>query len=141
MIATDILHLPNRFFQPALSGRSDGHPEGLANDRLGQLVVDAADIEQCIRIILSTPRGSDPHRPLFGSELHLYLDHPVNSARPHIVREAVNALREWEPRIAVLKVSVDLIELAQLQCSVQWQLAGSLDGERQLTHLALGGAA
>ena len=39
-------------WQPALGG------EGI--------VEDAADIDQAIRVILKTPKGSDPHRPEFG---------------------------------------------------------------------------
>ena len=35
-------------------------------------VVEAeADIDQAIRVILGTPKGSDPHRPDFGSNIHL----------------------------------------------------------------------
>jgi phage baseplate assembly protein W len=138
MVATDITSLPNRFFQPALSAQVAGHASGLASDRLGEVVTDADDVDQCIRVILTTPRGSDPHRPLFGSNLHLYIDYPVNSARPHIVREAVNALREWEPRIEVVKVSVTLAEVAMLACVVEWKFAAGVAAESFVTNLALG---
>lgn len=138
MVASDINNIPNRFFQPALSSQVDGHASGLASDRLGELVTDAADVDQCIRIILTTPKGSDPHRPLFGSNLHLYIDYPVNSARPHIVREAVNALREWEPRIEVVKVTVPLVDVATLACVVEWKFAAGVAEESFVTNLALG---
>lgn len=138
MVASDINNIPNRFFQPALSSQVDGHASGLASDRLGELVTDAADVDQCIRIILTTPKGSDPHRPLFGSNLHLYIDYPVNSARPHIVREAVNALREWEPRIEVVKVTVSLADVAMLVSVVEWKFAAGVAEESFVTNLALG---
>lgn len=138
MVASNLVNLPNRFFQPALSGVATGHVSGMASDRLGQLVLDAADIDQCIRIILTTPRGSNPHRPLFGSDLHLYIDYPVNSARPHIVREAFNALRAWEPRIEVMKVTVVLADVAALNCSVEWKFAVGLPEKSFVTNLALG---
>ena len=138
MVTSDINNLPNRFFQPALSSQVDGHTSGLASDRLGELVTDIQDVDQCIRIILTTPKGSDPHRPLFGSNLHLYIDYPVNSARPHIVREAVNALREWEPRIEVVKVTVSLVDVAALACVVEWEFAAGVAEESFVTNLALG---
>lgn len=83
-------------------------------------------------------KRSDPHRPLFGSNLHLYIDYPVNSARPHIVREAVNALREWEPRIEVVKVTVSLVDVATLACVVEWKFAAGVAEESFVTNLALG---
>ncbi|WP_395060408.1 GPW/gp25 family protein [Polaromonas sp.] len=138
MVTSDINNLPNRFFQPALSSRVGGHASSLASDRMGELVTDIQDLDQCIRIILTTPKGSDPHRPLFGSNLHLYIDYPVNSARPHIVREAVNALREWEPRIEVVKVAVSLVDVAALACVVEWKFAAGVAAEAFVTNLALG---
>lgn len=140
MVTSDVNNLPNRFFQPALSSQVDGHVSGLASDRLGELVTDTQDVDQCIRIILTTPKGSDPHRPLFGSNLHLYIDYPVNSARPHIVREAVNALREWEPRIEVVKVTVSLVDVAALACEVEWKFVAGVAEESFMTNLALGTA-
>lgn len=140
MVTSDVNNLPNRFFQPALSSQVDGHASGLASDRLGELVTDTQDVDQCIRIILTTPKGSDPHRPLFGSNLHLYIDYPVNSARPHIVREAVNALREWEPRIEVVKVTVSLVDMAALACVVEWKFVAGVAEESFMTNLALGTA-
>jgi uncharacterized protein len=140
MVTSDINNLPNRFFQPALSSQVDGHASGLTSDRLGELVTDTQDVDQCIRIILTTPKGSDPHRPLFGSNLHLYIDYPVNSARPHIVREAVNALREWEPRIEVVKVTVSVVDVAALACVVEWKFVAGVAEESFMTNLALGTA-
>ena len=103
-------------------------------------MTDVQDVEQCIRIILTTPKGSDPHRPLFGSDLHLYVDHPVNSARPHIVREAVMALMTWEPRIDVVNVTVSLADLAALACEVEWTFAVAGAESTFITNLALGAA-
>lgn len=139
MATSDVNLSPNRFFQPALSSRVDGHPSGLCQDRLGELAVDTQDVDQCIRIILTTPKGSDPHRPLFGSALHLYIDYPVNIARPHIVREAVIALREWEPRIEVVQVTVSLVGVAALACVVQWRFVDGAGDESFTSRTTLGG--
>ena len=67
------------FWQPALQAP-------------GEIVRGLDDIRQAIQIILRTPRGSDPHRPEFGSNLHLYIDWPVDRAIPHVVRESVEHL-------------------------------------------------
>jgi len=89
------MSLPNTaHWQPALEG------EGF--------VEDLEDILQCVHTILKTPKGSQPLRPDFGSDVHLYLDWPVNQARPHIVRESVEAIRQWEKRVDIKRVDVSL---------------------------------
>ena len=125
------------FFQPALSGATAGHPSGLASDRLGEVVTGVADINQCIYIILTTPKGSDPHRPTFGSELHLYLDYPIDSARPHFVREVVDALAIWEPRIKVMRVPVTKEGDAGLLVGVEWVFADSVEAEMFSTRVPM----
>ena len=89
--------------------------------KIGAIVEDLDDINQCIGIILTTPKGSRAHEPLFGSDLHLYVDHPVNSAIPHIVREAIDAIRIWETRIKLVKVA-PVIEGAQVTLQIEWKL-------------------
>jgi len=73
----------------------------------GELVTGVADIDQAIRIILTTPLGSDAHRPQFGCRIHDYIDWPIDRARPHIVREIIAALNRWEPRMRIERVSVE----------------------------------
>ncbi|WP_028684153.1 GPW/gp25 family protein [Pseudomonas chlororaphis] len=97
----------------------------------GEVVEGLRDIDQSIRIILTTPKGADAHRPDFGSNLHLYIDWPVNRVTPHLVRETVDALRRWETRISVVQVQV-LIEESQISVRVQWRVA---DGVTQLTEV------
>ena len=103
----------------------------------GEVVEGLRDIDQSIRIILTTPKGADAHRPDFGSDLHLYIDWPVNRVTPHLVRETVDALRRWETRISVVQVQV-LIEGAQIRVRVQWRVA---DGVAQLTEVPYARAA
>lgn len=64
------------------------------------------DLRQAVRIILTTPLGTDPLRPDFGSRLADYLDWPIDRARPHVVRETVAAIRKWEPRAKIKRVRV-----------------------------------
>ncbi|PMY40117.1 MULTISPECIES: GPW/gp25 family protein [Pseudomonas] len=103
----------------------------------GEVVEGLRDIDQSIRIILTTPKGADAHRPDFGSNLHLYIDWPVNRVTPHLVRETVDALRRWETRISVVQVEVQ-IEESQIRVRVQWRVA---DGVTQLTEVPYARAA
>ncbi|MDH4869802.1 GPW/gp25 family protein [Pseudomonas sp. BN515] len=114
----DYTTLTSAHWQPAL-----GTP--------GEAVQGLRDIDQAIRIILTTPRGSDPHRPEFGSDLHLYIDYPTNRVTPHLVREAVEAIRRWETRVALVDVQVD-IEEAHVRLRVRWRIA---DGVIQQTEV------
>ncbi|MGR3966131.1 baseplate protein [Pseudomonas sp. 910_23] len=111
-------------WQPAL-GTPGGVVEGLR------------DIDQAIRIILTTPKGSDAHRPDFGSDLHLYIDWPTNRVTPHLVRESVDAIRRWETRVSVVQVQVS-IDDEHVIVRVQWRVA---DGVPQLTEVPYARAA
>ena len=103
----------------------------------GEVVEGLRDIDQSIRIILITPKGSDPNRPTFGSDLHLYLDWPTNRVTPHLVREAFDAIRHWEPRVSVAQVKVQ-INAAQIIVQVHWRVAGEVS---QLTEVSYARAA
>ncbi|HEY6417581.1 MAG TPA: GPW/gp25 family protein [Candidatus Binataceae bacterium] len=95
---------------------------------IGQVVQGIADVDQCIVIILTTPLGSDPLRPTFGSDIWRYIDFPINIARPSIVRELTSAITTWEPRVTVLNVATGPVldgstqSGAQLTVTVTWQL-------------------
>ena len=111
-------------WQPAL-GTPGGVVEGLR------------DIDQAIRIILTTPKGSDAHRPDFGSDLHLYIDWPTNRVTPHLVRESVDAIHRWETRVSIVQVQVS-IDDEHVTVRVQWRVA---DGVAQLTEVPYARAA
>lgn len=95
---------------------------------IGNVVQGLADVQQCVVIILTTPPGSDPFRPTFACDLGQFIDMPVSLAYPHIVREVMQALTTWEPRITVLSVQVQPVldstmqSGAHLNISVAWQL-------------------
>lgn len=109
---TQLTDIQSLHWQPALGG--DG------------VVENIDDIHQAIRVILRTAKGSDPLRPEFGSNLHLYLDSPINRARPHVVRECIEALRHptmGEPRIVVERVDFYLVGEAHAIAKAFWHLA------------------
>lgn len=94
------------------------------------VVQQMADVRQCIRIILTTPKGSDPLRPEFGCGAGNYLDLPLDAARPHIVREVREALA-WEPRVTVSGVTVSQGKEqsgGHAVVRVAWSLPGLGDG-------------
>lgn len=91
---------------------------------IGEIAEGADDINQCIKIILMTPKGSVPHRPTFGSNIYKYIDYPVNEATPNIIREATDAINEWETRVEATAVKVEVLE-SNLKVIVEWTLKDS----------------
>ncbi len=85
----------------------------------GEIVQGLEDIAQCIRIILTTPKGSVPHRPQFGCDAWRYLDHPETQSLPHVIRECTDAVATWEPRATVTKVTASY-GLGQIDLVVHW---------------------
>ena len=105
---------------------------------IGAVVEEADDIAQCIAVILNTPKGSRAHEPEFGSDLWRYLDYPVNEAIPNIVREAIDALTIWEPRIKLVLVSPKVAG-SQITLQIEWKL--NEDDTLQRTEVSVYGTA
>ena len=99
-----------------LISHQDWQPE-LGGDGI---VAGIAELEQSIDLIVTTPKGSDPHRPEFGINVHRYVDWPQNLVTPHLVRETVTAIRRWEPRVKVLSVTVSH-ESGHVDLDIEWQ--------------------
>lgn len=100
---------------------------------IGFVAEGVEDINQCIAIILTTPKGSVPHRPTFGSDIHKYVDYPVNEIVPNITRESIDAINLWETRIAVNSVYVE-INQAKITVKIEWTLKDSdTKGKTEIT--------
>ena len=93
-------------------------------NKIGSVAEGAEDINQCIAIILTTRKGSVPHRPTFGSDIYKYVDYPVNEAVPNIIREATDAITLWETRINLKSVSVEINNI-QITVKDEWTLKDS----------------
>jgi phage baseplate assembly protein W len=81
----------------------------VATDATGgiRLVGGETEIEQSIRLILSTAPGERPMRPEFGCAIHNYVFDPADARTSARMAFAVReALRRWEPRVDVLDVRV-----------------------------------
>lgn len=66
------------------------------------------DVEQAIRIILSTAPGDRPMRPDFGCDIHAYVFDSADAATLGNMDRAIRrALDRWEPRITVKSITFD----------------------------------
>lgn len=95
--------------QNATSFLGNGLSFPLRTDARGQiaLVTGIEDIEQSIRIILSTRQGERVMRPTFGCQANELLFEPRSAATASLLQEYVHeALRMWEPRIEVIHIDV-----------------------------------
>jgi hypothetical protein len=87
-----------------------------------------ADVEQAIRIILSTAPGDRPMRPEFGCDIHEYVFEQADAATlGHMERAMHRALDRWEPRITVTGITFDRAEeqLGMLQVNIAYELRSS----------------
>lgn len=89
----------------------------------GQIVENFEDVGQCIRIIVTTPKGSDPLRLKFGCGIFDFLDKPLSILKPHAVREITDAIRTWEPRAVVERVDIAFPDVANgvVEITVRWR--------------------
>jgi hypothetical protein len=108
-MAIDVTTIPSADWSPKLGS-------------IGEVVEGLDDVAQCIQIILTTPKGSVPHRPTFGADIWRYLDLPVNLAMPNMIMEASNAITLWEPRAKLVKVTATP-DLSDVVLAVEWEAA------------------
>src|SRR5580704_16426948 len=120
---------------------------GQAGSGIGNVVAGVGDVNQCIAIILTTPKGTDVLRPTFGTDLWKYIDAPISQAGPAIVREVTQSITQWEPRVKVLSVMTTPLSGivtqpgAHVEITVGWQLnVGGAQSPAQNTTIALASA-
>jgi len=109
---------------------------GTPGSGIGNVVQGVADVNQCIQIILTTSKGSDPLRPTFGANVWRYIDSPIDAAIPAIVREVTEAILRWEPRVTLVAINVTPVPAgdaqagAHLNIRVTWRLKLSVSGAK-----------
>lgn len=89
----------------AFLGRGWAFPISL--DASGEIATAAyeEDIQQAIRIILSTEKRERMMRPDFGAGLGAFVFEPMNTTTMALIRHQVEqALIEWEPRIDTITI-------------------------------------
>lgn len=80
----------------------------LSINAFGSIVQGLTAIRQRIHIALTTTKGTDPMRPLFGSDIFKYQDAPINVAVVEIKREILLSLQKWVPDITNIKVTYSI---------------------------------
>jgi len=123
-------------FKQDLIGRGWAFPFQL--DRQGRiaLTLEQNEIEQAIRIILSTIPGERVMRPTFGSRLHELVFAPLNpETMAQARRIVVEALGMWEPRIQVTDAEVVVDEESDgcLRIIVHYEIKATHD-QRSLVY-------
>jgi uncharacterized protein len=103
-------------------------------DEPGSVVENLDDINQCLRVILNTPKGSRAHEPLFGCDVWQYLDQPISSALPGVVAAVIEAVTEWEPRVKLVSVVPVKDELGsgKVTLQIEWKLVDDDEGIQQI---------
>lgn len=94
------------------------------------LTHDRTELDQAIRIILTTCPGQRVMRPSFGCRLHELVFAPNNSQTIAQARRYVEeALGMWEPRITVTDVAIrpDPEEASRLLIDIQYEVKATRD--------------
>ena len=94
------------------------------------------DVEESIRVILSTAKGERHMRPNFGCGIHDFVFAPNNSSTWSLIAHHVEeALGWWEPRIEVTDVDVtpDSSDTSQLLINIAYTIKATND-ERNLVY-------
>lgn len=95
-------------------------------------------LAQSIADILSTPIGSRVMRRSYGSELPRLIDAPLNGETQVDVFAAVaDALARWEPRLRLVRVSVDAASAGLLRLSM---VGETINGETTVSAEVRGAA-
>lgn len=120
----------------------------LSNVTIGEVAEGVDDIRQCLGIIFTTTKGSDPLRPLFGSDIFKFVDTPTSSASANISAEIIDAVGKWEKRIIINTLTYNIAGT-----KIEFELTGTLlesgeitqilffiDRQKQITGSAIGRA-
>lgn len=73
-----------------------------------ELVADELDIEQSLKLILSTRPGERLTNPEFGCAIHEYVFDPINATTKYFIKESIEkAVLFYEPRITIEEIIID----------------------------------
>jgi len=92
------------------------------NKSTGLALTDSEHISQSITDILTTPIGSRVMRREYGSEIFKLLDAPMNgTTKLRIMAATVMAIINWEPRVKVTAMGMDITYGGQMVLSVEYE--------------------
>ncbi len=119
-----------------MSDKSDFRGVGWAfpvgTDARGRIALarHGSDIEQAMMMILLTPKGQRVMRPEFGCRVHELIFSPNDANTWGLAEYYVeDALRFWEPRITVHKVTArpDPVEMQKLRIEIDFEIRSTHD--------------
>ena len=111
-------------------GSGWGFPVGVDATGGIRLVSRETELEQSIRLVISTAPGERPMRPEFGCRIHDYVFASADGATAAaIATEVKEALLRWEPRIDVdqVDVSFDARDASVLYIDIRYAIRRTND--------------
>lgn len=98
---------------------------GLGLGGYGQVTTGTVQIRQRINIAITTTKGTDPCRPLFGSDVYKYVDAPITIAIPNIKKAVIDAVGLWVPEVKIISITHLLDADGHLSFMVTYELVGT----------------
>jgi len=86
----------------------------------GEIAQGVYDINQCMRNILMTQKGTDPVDPDFGLDIMAWVDKPMNVVGPGMVPAIIDAIETYEPRVDLRKVNYTGTVTGQVVFTITW---------------------
>lgn len=98
------------------------------------IVQDLDELNQTLTVIVGTPQGGDVHRPLFSTGVWNFIDYAVDRVGSYAIRESVDAVETWEPRLELTQIEVSTNQvIGKVAVACKWQLSDSvLEGETEV---------
>jgi len=97
-------------------------PKNLSNLVINEIHDDIA-ISNSLKNIFSTPKGTLPGKPYFGTILHQMLFEPIDAITEEIMIGIIkNEIAKFEPRISIISISFDnLPEYNKVVINIQYK--------------------
>lgn len=102
----------------------------------GAVVEGIDDIKQCLNIIMYTRKGTDPLRPEFGCGAIDRIDQPMNKAIPGMIKDIIEAVTLFEPRVDMVKSKVtSVVDGSQVTFTLNFKIKNSVEtGQQNITY-------
>lgn len=102
---------------------------GIYNEDFVSLKEDEILIRENVRRILTTLPGERVGNPLFGSRIREYLFNFANVLLEDLEQVIISAITQWEPRVNIVKITVQLVEetTEKIVVDITLQLKENLD--------------
>ena len=92
------------------------------NAQTGKALDGQQHLQQSIRDILTTPKGSRVMRRDYGSELFNLIDAPFNQdLKVEMIASIAEALDEWEPRVHLQSVSIEQLQPGTVAIDINFE--------------------